>query len=112
MRNNLNEKKKDKFIWYQMIKSITSFNVRNDKWFPQILAHSSGPDAKRQPTLSPSKSATKKGDIKVHCLLICLIIPFNIFDSVDKWLDTQIMSITMYIRYNVVHTKILNQNSL
>lgn len=96
MRNNLNEKKKDKFIWYQMIKSITSFNVRNDKWFPQILAHSSDPDAKRQPTLSPSKSATKKGDIKVHCLLICLIIPFNIFDSVDK-----LARYTNYVNYNV-----------
>lgn len=68
MQNNFNDKKKEKmsFVWYQIIKSLTSFNVRNGIWFPQILAHSSGPDAKRQRTLSPSKSATKKGVVLIN----------------------------------------------
>lgn len=102
------KKKKDKFIWYQIIKSLTSFNVRNDTWFPQILAHSSDPDAKRQRTLSPSKSATKKSDLKVYCLLSLIILISN-FDSVDQL--AMYINYVNYIRYIVVHTRILDQNN-
>lgn len=41
-----------------MIQLITSFNIRDEIWFPQTESHSSGPAAKRQRKSSPSASVT------------------------------------------------------